>query len=436
MQYNDEQLKVITAGISQLYEPFKHHMVVVGPGGSGKTTCVMAVVEEAIRLGQQVLMCAPTNKAVRVLYETAKSAGLDLSAIRFSTLHSALGLVMLPTEEDRRIAQCGDSIIGNFDVVVLDEGSMLGKYIAHNLFLPEIERPKTFAIIMGDDCQLFPVRERMSPVFSLNPMFFLKRVERYKGESEIAAMNTHLRGCITNDITFQYQPSRGEEGGIVTLQDRYFREKLVEAFGAATDEERKGMKALAWRNKTVDGHNRRIRAGIYGPDAHRFEVGERVIIGKAISKGNTVLASTDDEAVIVHIDHNKWIQHNPEGSDLGFEVEQLSLEIDGSYGRLLVNVIREEEQPRLNRELSKLAAAARETGRWKDFWDLKEMFHDIRYSYCITVHRSQGSTYNTVFVDAADIMSCAQRAERQRLMYVATSRPRSMLYINKPSLRA
>ena len=34
-----------------------------------------------------------------------------------------------------------------------------------------------------------------------------------------------------------------------------------------------------------------------------------------------------------------------------------------------------------------------------EYWELKEVFADIRYCHAITAHRSQGSTYEEVWVD-------------------------------------
>ena len=46
----------------------------------------------------------------------------------------------------------------------------------------------------------------------------------------------------------------------------------------------------------------------------------------------------------------------------------------------------------------------------------------IDYSYAITVHKSQGSTYNNVFVSEADINNNSNTRNRNQLKYVALSR--------------
>ena len=54
---------------------------------------------------------------------------------------------------------------------------------------------------------------------------------------------------------------------------------------------------------------------------------------------------------------------------------------------------------------------------------------DIRSAEACTVHCSQGSTYDRVFIDLGDIMSCRQTSVKTRLLYVALSRAKKEAYI-------
>lgn len=71
---------------------------------------------------------------------------------------------------------------------------------------------------------------------------------------------------------------------------------------------------------------------------------------------------------------------------------------------------------------------------------------DISYGYGLTSHKSQGSTYHTVFVDETDFnalrdgwstrhkMKIDRNTERDRLKYVALSRPSTCCYIHVSSI--
>ena len=74
---------------------------------------------------------------------------------------------------------------------------------------------------------------------------------------------------------------------------------------------------------------------------------------------------------------------------------------------------------------------------------LSDMFQviekDISYGYAITAHKSQGSTYHTVFIDEPDFNTLKDhwsarhrgiiRTERDQLKYVALSRASSTCYL-------
>ena len=83
-----------------------------------------------------------------------------------------------------------------------------------------------------------------------------------------------------------------------------------------------------------------------------------------------------------------------------------------------------ESQPQFDSDCQALAHDARANPKlWKKFWALKELFHEIKYAYAITAHRSQGSTYEQVFVDYQDILYNRNRKEAFQCLYVACSRP-------------
>lgn len=51
------------------------------------------------------------------------------------------------------------------------------------------------------------------------------------------------------------------------------------------------------------------------------------------------------------------------------------------------------------------------------------MFLDLRHSYACTVHKAQGSTYDTVYVDLDDLYKAIRNKDMyNRLLYVAVSR--------------
>ncbi len=66
---------------------------------------------------------------------------------------------------------------------------------------------------------------------------------------------------------------------------------------------------------------------------------------------------------------------------------------------------------------------------WKMFYDFKTLYHpDLKYNYAMTIHKSQGSQYNNVFVDIDNIRFCKDIKLSSRLSYTAVSRMREVAY--------
>jgi exodeoxyribonuclease-5 len=63
---------------------------------------------------------------------------------------------------------------------------------------------------------------------------------------------------------------------------------------------------------------------------------------------------------------------------------------------------------------------------------LDERFTLLEPGFCLTVHKSQGSTYREVFIDQKDIDKAPKADDRWRLSYVATTRAseRAVFLIN------
>jgi len=72
----------------------------------------------------------------------------------------------------------------------------------------------------------------------------------------------------------------------------------------------------------------------------------------------------------------------------------------------------------------------RRRAAWVTFFEFKdESFSDLRPVHASTVHRSQGSTYEKVFVDLTDIGRSTRRDVLLRLLYVALTRSRGDVYV-------
>lgn len=430
-------------GALDAYEGGAPGFTIIGEGGTGKTYSVMEIAALMLDDGQKILFMAPTNKAVKQLEKAARAYGLDMNRIGFRTAHSALGLSLMPTDEKKYAAQVRDSVVGDYDMVVCDEASMLGEVFLFNYMIPELENAKVFCLLMGDDMQLPPVKEKDSKAFGLYPIAELTQVERQKNNPDgtpngILLVTAPLREAIKNNTTYEFKQAPAHN--VTVLRSGDFLSTVVDQFDLTTDLE--DVRVLAWRNFRVNDINNAIRAKIYGKDAKRFEIGERLVLGSPIQKdGETVLA-TDEESIVAGAVESTMFDEN---TSTKWKTWLITLHpVYADVKQVFAHVLHEDEFERYRQHTNKLTEKALDIRDkkgnpnwvWKQLHEFKDLFADLKYCYCITVHRSQGSTFKRVMVDVKDLLENPIRSERQRLLYVAFSRPQVELIINKLGFKA
>jgi exodeoxyribonuclease-5 len=394
-----------------------------GGAGTGKSTSVQTTVRET---RAKIILTAPTNKATKVLRQMAEEE-LD-GAVDTATIYSTLGLRLDNNGELKEIVAAEDANrAGNYDVVVVDEGSMINRNLFKHIRRTAVEENVKF-LFMGDKAQLPPINEEYSEIFGLAYKRSLTKVERH--DNQILTLANHLRDCQFAGAQLNLASNHGEDGGVYKLNYKKLREKACEAFTSDNYLANPGsIKLIAWRNATVNVYNELIREAMYGAKIAAeapFQIGERVVVCQPImsaDRSETVM-TTDEEGTVETID---VVQH-----PIYQGLTCYKIEVDPEFGEGWVTcyVIHPRSAKDHAAMLGDLANKAKDgRGRWPAFWDCKESIHDVRPCHAITAHRAQGSTYESVFVDAGDIMVNRRPLERLQCLYVACSRPSRVLVI-------
>lgn len=122
--------------------------VLAGAAGTGKTTITRHLLDYFDDLGLSYCLMAPTWKAAR---------RLEFLTDRIATsIHKMIYLP--PSEEEGRLDwKLAPQGLYDFDVVLCDEGSMVGKPVARDLL--SVTRKKTVVFVVADFAQLPPVDE-------------------------------------------------------------------------------------------------------------------------------------------------------------------------------------------------------------------------------------------------------------------------------------
>ena len=396
------------------FQPFH---VLSGSAGTGKTFLVKKLVED---FKGRIIYTAPTNKATKVLRESVTT---DAYKPECRTIYSLLGLRMEANGELKELKAPEDPIdLSQYRLVVLDEGSMVNQM----LFTHVEDTANEFRIkflILGDPAQLPPVGEQTSPVWNLESCSHLTQVMRH--DNAILELATRIRDQVDRfSPTIKLSNNNdGQEGvwkeGVQPFNARIYQHAIAGYFTKPN-----GSKIISWRNIEVDRFNKMVRSIIFPEVTEPWVVGDRVLFtGPARDLDDEPMASTDDEGEVMSID-TEYSALYPE-----FKIWRISITLDDNKA-VVARVLHRDSQMDYARRLDELSMEARANSRkWKNFWEFKDAFHQLRHAYAITAHRSQGSTYDTAFVNWQDILLNRNRQEAYRCLYVACTRPSRMLVL-------
>jgi exodeoxyribonuclease-5 len=405
-----------------------------GHGGTGKTTCIQTAIKEIKeKVGGHVPVCltAPTNKATKVLRRMARENELQVDS---KTIYSILGLVLDSNNEIRYAARMADGSFADYDLVVVDEGSMCDERlwgIIHN----EAVAQGVKVVVMGDNCQLGPVKAAASKVFKKGfPGGKLTEIMRQVEGNPILTLAQSIRDAQQDprlEIDYSTSINAETEQGIYVLPQKQWLDCALDNF--QSEEYTKNpdaFRCLAYTNARVNSLNKIIRNLLVGKTETPFIVGERVLVRRPIKDlFSDDRIHTDEECVVLAVSEELHPLYKKDSSQ--FKVWTLALRSDDG-AQIDAHLLHKDSKSDYTKTLDMLSKAANENGsRWKDFWAFKDSFHDLQSPHAMTVHRSQGSTYNNVFVDMRDVYRNRNRLERLQLEYVAVSRASETLIVTK-----
>lgn len=421
LNLNEDQASAIEAILKWRQEDGAPFFVLRGYAGTGKTYCVKALAE-AKKLGRLVFT-APTNKATKVLRETLTTPNYRPECC---TIYSLLGLRLEASGEVRELSardKDDDSLdLDAYDIVIVDEGSMVNQTIMAYIKQAAEEFNVKF-LFMGDPAQLPPVKELTSPIWRLDSGATLTKVMRY--DNTILDLATRIRNVVDHPApSVRLLSANDGLEGVWRYAGTDFEMAICQAASVGDFQKVNHTKVIAWRNVTVDKYNKLARAVIFGSEAETWLPTDRLIVtGPCKDLEDNKIANTDDEGEVLRAAPG-W---HPLAGDV--KIWNLTVSFDG--GRTVsLRALHEDGQAQYDKRVEELASAARaDKRRWKAFWEYKEMFHGVRHAYALTAHRSQGSTYEAVFVDAGDILINKNRQEAFRCLYVACTRAKKRLVI-------
>jgi exodeoxyribonuclease V alpha subunit len=368
--------------------------VIAGGPGTGKTTRVARIVSELMGEGSPlVALAAPTGKAAVRLQEAVHEESAELTGLRAVTLHRLLG--WRPGSHSRFAHHRGNRL--PHDVVIVDETSMVSLSLMARLV--EAVRPDARLILVGDPGQLTSIEAGvvLGDIVGTGErpgIVVLDRVHRFGGG--IAKLADAIRRGDGTEAVAALQGAPGEitwlpvdvhqsEAGLGLVRDRAVAAGLEVALAARRGDAGDALRALG-RFRLLCAHRRgphgvsewttRVQ-GWLAPEIEDIEQRDYV--------GRPLLVTEHDYELGLYNGDTGVIVKDPDGHPIAaFE-----------RGRELLH-------------FSPLRLGAVDT------------------VYAMTIHKSQGSQFDTAAVLLPDVDS---RLLTRELLYTAVTRARSELIL-------
>ena len=436
------------------------YFTLTGKAGTGKTTLIQEVIREIAKDNpyQRFTVSALAHKAVQVIYGKTKKSSKFVSA---STVASLLGMKLDQETGEFKQVKGGKVKIIPGSILFIDEASMLNEQNIECLMNAAI-RTESKVIFLGDPGQLPPIRTGGLVKYgtdSLSPVFKTQKDEYSAGLTERVRQGEGSPILDYADTFWNYSTTEGQtdrrvndedmsrienaQGSIEFINEQQ-ADKIVPLFKQAVETNNPSLiKVVAYHNNTVKQWNQIIRRKVYGD-----EYSPNPLPGDILMMTDTYNdpASDNVKPLLFNSEDISVISTGPIRTVS--RVQLMDATIKDPRGKIITVPLIIPTKENINefnnnkRLLWNEAQKYKNTDRGKYkrvldmYWSYGTEWAHVEYSYAITSHKSQGSTYDVSIVDSADINSNGFMSDinKARSIYTAITRARNSAVILRDKL--
>ena len=424
-------------------------LLIKGYAGTGKTTLIGHLVQQLGRIRKKSVLMAPTGRAAKVLSAYAGKNALTIhKKIYFPKIDSGGGSVQFALKENKH----------THTIFIVDESSMIGDdrqqsklfengSLLHDLVHYVTNGEKCKLIFVGDTAQLPPVNLGLSPALDeqelaaqFNATIYsitLEDVVRQQAESGILFNATSIRELLVGD---QFEGFKFHLEGFKDVQRIIEGNEFLELLNNALDQDGIDQTVLIVRsNKRANLYNKSIRERILFLESD-LAVGDQLMVVKnnyfwlGADSQPSFIANGD----VIRINRiNKYVDRY----DMKFaevSAQMVDYPDEPAFDTVLLLETLNSETANLSYEQSQLLYQkvsldhANEKSKYKRFLKVKNdpFFNalQVKYSYAITCHKSQGGQWKNVFVEQPYLPEGPNK-DYFRWLYTALTRAQEHLFL-------
>lgn len=421
--------------------------VLKGYAGTGKTTVISTLVNCLADINYKSVLLAPTGRAAKVIANYSQKPAFTIHKKIYFPKKSAGGVSFTIQQNKHKNT-----------IFIVDEASMISDQdggssmyqngsLLDDLIFYVYNSQNCKLILLGDTAQLPPVNRTDSPALNTDTLALhydkkidsieLDEVMRQEEKSGILYNATQLREMLQEAFFEEFQFQLRGFKDIIRLVDGYdIQDAINSAYSNYSIED---TAFIVRSNKRANQYNEQIRSRILFKESE-LSVGDFLMV---VKNNYFWLKETDAAGFIANGDIIEVLELFGFKELYGFHFARVKIRMVDYPDQipfetvLLLDTIKS-ESPALTYEQSNrlyeevLLDYEDEPSKYKKMEKLKqnEYFNalQVKFSYAITCHKSQGGQWNTVFVEQPYLPE-GMDADYVRWLYTAMTRAKDKLYL-------
>ena len=421
--------------------------VLKGFAGTGKTTLISTIVNNLVEINKKYVLLAPTGRAAKVIANYSNKPAFTIHKKIYFPKKGSGGGVSFTLQQNKHkntlfiVDEASMISDVNSESKLYENGSLLDDLISYIYSGTNCKM-----LLLGDTAQLPPVNSDISPALDIDSLALhydkeikhieLDEVMRQGENSGILTNATDLRAILNEPFfdTFKFNLKGFKD--VIRLTDGYdIQDAINSAYSNYSIED---TAFIVRSNKRANQYNQQIRTKILDKE-NELSTGDFLMV---VKNNYFWLKETDEAGFIANGDIVEVLEIFNIQELYGFQFAKVKIRMIDYPNQipfetvLILNTLTSEspsltydESNRLYQEVMKDYEG--ET-KFKKFQKVKANPHfnalQVKFSYSITCHKSQGGQWNTVFIEKPYLPEGIDR-DYIRWLYTAITRAKNQLYL-------
>jgi ATP-dependent exoDNAse (exonuclease V) alpha subunit len=422
--------------------------VLKGYAGTGKTTVISTIVNNLIEINKKYVLLAPTGRAAKVIANYSSKPAYTIHKKIYFPKKSSGGGVAFTMQQNKH----------KNTIFIIDEASMISdqsnesKMYENGSLLDDLisyvySGENCKMILLGDTAQLPPISLDISPALNTETLELnydkrvdwieLDEVMRQELNSGILFNATELRELLKDTFITEFKFKLRGFKDVIRLTDGYdIQDAINQAYSNYSIED---TAFIVRSNKRANQYNEQIRMKILDKESD-LSVGDFLMV----VKNNYFWLKEKDEAGFIAIgDIIEVLEIYSFKEFYGFNFAKVKIRMVDYPNQipfetvLILDTIKSESPSLTYEQSNSLYSEVMKdyehlTSKYAKFQKVKEneFFNglQVKFSYAITCHKSQGGQWNTVFIEQPYLPDGMDR-DYIRWLYTAMTRAKDRLYL-------